>query len=283
MNYQKLYERLIAQAQNRLEYDGYTEAHHIIPKCMGGGDEPENMASLTAREHFVVHWVLTKIYPHNYKLRYAFHLMFFPTSANTRQTGWHLSKSRTYEFHKKQLAIMSSERLTGVPKNEMHKERMRQAAINRWKDPEQLEKQSERMKGNTNGLGVKRQPLTEEIKQKISSAVKQHYKTHAGVNAGKSLSDDTKAKISATKKANPHQYTEEQRKKISARMTGRKQSDHQKKRVTEVNSATWEVITPSGEVLVITNLRQYCLEHKIHQGNLITYGHTKGYKARKIS
>lgn len=282
MNYQNLYTNLITNAQNYPVSNVYTEIHHIIPKCMDGSDEPNNLVTLTARQHFVAHWILTKIYPDNYKLRYAFHLMFFPTSSNTRQTDWKLSKSRTYEFHKTQMAELTGERFRGIEKTDEHKEKIRQAALARWKDPEELAKQSERMKGNTYALGTKRSPHSEETRRLISEKNKIYYQTHKGSNHGKSLSEETRAKISATKKANPHQYTEEQRQKISARLTGRKQSAYQKQRATETRSATWEVITPSGETLIITNLRQYCIEHKISQGNLITYGRAKGYRVRKL-
>ena len=283
MNYQLLYEKLIKHAKQQLPPDEYTESHHIIPKCMDGDDSQDNIVVLTARQHFVAHWILTKVYPTNYKLRYAFHMMFFPTSSGTRNTGWHLSKSRTYEYHKKELALLQSERLRGVLKSDDHKEKLRQAAYARWQDPDEITKQSERMKGNTNGLGAKRSPLTEEVKQKISAANKEYYKSHPGVNLGKTPSEETRKRISETKRNNPYRHSSEIIKRIADKHRGKKQTEHQKKRATEVNSATWEVITPSGEVLVITNLPQYCLEHKLSQGNLTVYGHTKGYRVRKIS
>ena len=37
----------------------YVEKHHIIPRCIGGSDHKENLVSLTAREHFVCHLLLT--------------------------------------------------------------------------------------------------------------------------------------------------------------------------------------------------------------------------------
>lgn len=41
----------------------YKERHHIIPKCMGGSDDEENLVYLYAREHIVAHKILTEIYP----------------------------------------------------------------------------------------------------------------------------------------------------------------------------------------------------------------------------
>ena len=61
MNYQIIYDNLINQAKNRL-VDGYTEKHHILPKSMGGSNQAFNIVKLTAREHFLAHWLLFKIY-----------------------------------------------------------------------------------------------------------------------------------------------------------------------------------------------------------------------------
>lgn len=41
---------------------GYVEKHHIIPKCIGGTDERLNLVFLTAKEHFVCHHLLTKMF-----------------------------------------------------------------------------------------------------------------------------------------------------------------------------------------------------------------------------
>jgi hypothetical protein len=40
----------------------YYETHHIIPKSLGGSDDGDNLVNLTYREHFLVHWILTKIH-----------------------------------------------------------------------------------------------------------------------------------------------------------------------------------------------------------------------------
>ena len=57
--YKKWYDMIIENAQNR-QIKGYKERHHIIPKCLGGSNKKENLVDLTAREHFVCHWLLTK-------------------------------------------------------------------------------------------------------------------------------------------------------------------------------------------------------------------------------
>ena len=78
MNYAKLYNQII---ENRLNnpYDGYTEKHHIVPISLGGSDSKDNLVRLTAREHFICHWILVKMYKGNknsyYKMLKAFNMM----------------------------------------------------------------------------------------------------------------------------------------------------------------------------------------------------------------
>lgn len=74
MNYQKIYSALVTKAKCR-HLDGYKERHHIIPRCMGGADDKNNFVELTAREHFIAHRLLTKIYPNVKGLHYAVNLM----------------------------------------------------------------------------------------------------------------------------------------------------------------------------------------------------------------
>lgn len=74
MNYKQHYDLLIEQQQDRL-VKGYTERHHIIPRCMGGTDDADNIAILTPEEHYVAHQLLVKIYPGNGKLIYAMNMM----------------------------------------------------------------------------------------------------------------------------------------------------------------------------------------------------------------
>lgn len=70
MNYRRHYELLIIKASNRI-YSGYTETHHILPRCLGGTDLQENLVRLTPEEHFVAHQLLVKIYPDSTGLLYS--------------------------------------------------------------------------------------------------------------------------------------------------------------------------------------------------------------------
>jgi len=53
---------------------GYVENHHILPRCMGGSNERDNLVSLTGREHYIAHLLLYKIYKTQETI-YACHMM----------------------------------------------------------------------------------------------------------------------------------------------------------------------------------------------------------------
>ena len=55
----------------------YHERHHIIPKCLGGTNDKENLIDLFAREHFIAHKLLAKENPDNNSLTYAWSCMAF--------------------------------------------------------------------------------------------------------------------------------------------------------------------------------------------------------------
>ena len=55
------YDSIIDQARTE-PFAGYTETHHIIPRSLGGTNDPVNLVNLSARQHFVCHWLLTKIH-----------------------------------------------------------------------------------------------------------------------------------------------------------------------------------------------------------------------------
>jgi len=94
MNYQNVYNLIVKKAKNRV-LEGYTETHHIIPKCLGGEDTEDNLVKLTAKEHFMCHKLLCEIYPEETKLWYALWLM----AIGKQKTKIHPYKigSREYE------------------------------------------------------------------------------------------------------------------------------------------------------------------------------------------
>ena len=169
MNYQRLYNLIIekAKSENRIRSKNrYYEAHHIIPKFIGGTGlvsqwkTHSNIVLLTAREHYVCHWLLTRIYPNSKKAAYAFWMM--TTGGNKYQERYRPS-SRTYK-----------------------EARDHYMNLDRTQSRESRESKSKRMKGNTNMLGKSH---TLETIKKISES-----------NKGKLRSEETKSRISVAKK-----------------------------------------------------------------------------------
>lgn len=98
MNYQKIYDSLIQRSKIRT-LSGYSELHHIIPKCMGGSDDNHNLARLTPEEHYLAHQLLIRIHPLNTKLIYAAAMMI-PNRPTNKMYGWlkrKLAKAKSIE------------------------------------------------------------------------------------------------------------------------------------------------------------------------------------------
>lgn len=72
-------------------HEGYTESHHIIPKCLGGTDDHENLVRLTPEEHYLAHQLLVKMHPGHLGLAYAAMRMTHNNGRNKRSNklyGW---------------------------------------------------------------------------------------------------------------------------------------------------------------------------------------------------
>jgi hypothetical protein len=99
MDYKKIYNNLmetrlsIKNERLQLKKNGeYFEGHHIIPKSKGGtGDSTRpknnpNIVLLTAKEHFLAHWLLWRIY-RDRQSALAFHKMMSITKKTKRITS----------------------------------------------------------------------------------------------------------------------------------------------------------------------------------------------------
>lgn len=61
MNYERIYREFIADRRSKA-VTGYSEVHHIRPRCMGGADEASNLIGLTPEDHFFAHLLLAKAF-----------------------------------------------------------------------------------------------------------------------------------------------------------------------------------------------------------------------------
>jgi len=96
------YYNIINNSKNRL-LNGYKEKHHIIPRCLGGKDTKDNLAILTAREHFIVHMLLCKFTTGiaKQKMYFAFNAMCTYKSPNkTHKVTSRIAQKLRLEFVK---------------------------------------------------------------------------------------------------------------------------------------------------------------------------------------
>jgi len=97
VNYTAIYNNLIQRAISRT-LEGYKERHHIIPRCLGGSDDRENLVELTPEEHYIAHLLLIKIYPKNNALVHAAVMMTVKGKdqiRNNKLYGWVRRKHST--------------------------------------------------------------------------------------------------------------------------------------------------------------------------------------------
>lgn len=110
--YTRWYYHIIERAKTR-SVSGYTERHHIIPKSLGGSNIVKNLVRLTAREHFICHWLLTKMVDnkkHKYQMWNAFSCMLYRKNSDQER---HRVSGRTFENIKIFGSKIKSERFSG--------------------------------------------------------------------------------------------------------------------------------------------------------------------------
>lgn len=140
---------------------GYAETHHIYPRSLFPqlANDPKNLIRLTAREHFIAHWILHKAF--GGKMTMAF--MYMKAGADGRY--WNLN-SKSYETLRVEFgaiwsdaktgkklsaehrAAMSAGR-TGKPLSQDHREAIRLGNQGKVVSPETCQKISEAKRGKT--------------------------------------------------------------------------------------------------------------------------------------
>lgn len=104
--YIERYNRLIKYCKNRtLNDEEYSEIHHIIPRCMSGDNGATNLIRLSAKEHYLAHWMLWKAYG-TPGLVGAFFMMMVKNTQQDRR----IMPSYLYEKLRKEMSKIASER-----------------------------------------------------------------------------------------------------------------------------------------------------------------------------
>lgn len=109
--YTGCYYRIITRAKDRTLLE-YNEQHHIIPKSLGGSNNKENLVKLTAREHFICHWLLTKMVVGNSYHKMVNALWAMCKLKNKCHQRINIT-SRCYEKLKKDRSVVLSEMYKG--------------------------------------------------------------------------------------------------------------------------------------------------------------------------
>ncbi|AEN93825.1 homing endonuclease [Escherichia phage Bp7] len=193
MNYNKIYDDLVNRALERglikenLKY--YTESHHIIPECIGGPDIDSNKVLFTAREHFIAHILLYKIYKLP-KLIYAVHMM-----CNSSEK--HQRNSKMYDWLRKDHKAALSKKMTDAWKAPEFRTKMVAALYQRHKDKPVTEETREKQ-SNSLKRYYKENPISEEAKKKNSEAQKQRFKDRPQTEETKRLRKDSCRKTQGT-------------------------------------------------------------------------------------
>lgn len=186
--YKKTYQSLINRAKIRNwkkdSCDVYLEYHHIIPKCLGGTDEEDNIVSLTFREHLVAHKLLIRMYPNVSGLRLAVHFMITVLKGGKRQKLVYINSngkkrnftSRELEEYRSGVISRNKELKTGTKASEETKKKL-----------SKIRKGKKRRNSTREAISKGRRGIefSEEHKKKLSESGKQ-----------KHLSKESRQKIS---------------------------------------------------------------------------------------
>lgn len=122
--YYNLYHKIVNKYKHLdlKKYNGlYLEKHHIVPRCIGGLDTKDNLVNIPAREHFLLHWMLCRIY----KLPKLYHAFKYMTSINPNQDKRYTSKSFKYARE------LSAKAFIGFKHSEESRLKISKAGMNR--------------------------------------------------------------------------------------------------------------------------------------------------------
>lgn len=261
MDYQKVYTQLISHRKdNPLEKskDLYTELHHILPRCLGGTDDEVNLVRLTAREHFIAHRLLAKMYPSVIDLRFAALKM-------ARKRGSPFMNSRLFELYKAE-----------------HAEFMSRFISQRVVSPATRIKISKFMKGRFVGEknGFFGRTHSQETKDKISLINKgKESPNPKGVPRSEK---DRLAIREGVLRGDKHPMKDpEIARRHSEKMKGKRFTEEHKQKIAQANSSNWELTNPEGETLEHRgSLEKFCIKHNLSVRMLEASKNAGGKKCR---
>ena len=194
-----------AKEKNRNRNNNYYENHHIQPKSLGGSNNKSNLVLLTAREHYLVHFLLYKHYKSinekngMIKMGHAFHRMMHGNIKQDKKFNSH-----QYEIASKINAKCSRDRRIGKKHSEETKKKISESNKGKCSHPiskETRKKLSEATKGKTY------EEIYGEEKAKELRKFRSEHQKKVGGYGPKKHSEETKKKMSKAHKGKKHKLT----------------------------------------------------------------------------
>lgn len=184
--YSRIYYTIIERAKSRPK-NGYTESHHILPKSLGGTNDPKNLVDLTAREHYICHLLLTK-----FTEGVAYQKMSYALHRITNRKENYIKSSRIYEMIRIAHSKMLSKKTKGV------------SMLERCGVPyahEISEYQKEKIRESN-----KNRVWTKEMRQKVAESQKQRFKERPESFKQHDWKPESRKKISESTKSRANKY-----------------------------------------------------------------------------
>ena len=198
------YSAITDRARTR-KIDGYTERHHIIPKSLNGTDDKNNLVDLTAREHFICHWLLTKMHTGEAKAKMIYALNGMKRSNKFAQRYETLITSRVYENLKKEFSVVHSATMKGrepwnkgIPITEEQRKKNSIAATGKKFSKESIARRVAKQTGQKRSQETK-DKIRDALKGKLKGPMSEEGKRIRSEAAkGKAKSEGMGARLSAT-------------------------------------------------------------------------------------
>lgn len=242
----------ILETRGRFECgEEYHERHHIVPKCMGGSNDEENLIDLYAREHFEAHRLLALENPENSKLIYAWWNMAHANKTNGRDYEITAEEYENAKIAFQQIYSGENNPGYGMQLSEETKKKISDALkgdrhpfYGKHRDEETCKKISESLKGKYTGekSSFYGKHHTEESKRKLSESHKGRQVGEDNPFYGKHHTEETRKKLSEANRGENHpmygkHHSDEVKKKISESNKGKQDRENhpQAKKVEQYN------------------------------------------------
>lgn len=262
MNYKRIYfEIILNRVNNPLQEDVYGQKHHVLPKSLYPqyAKTKANIVKLTYREHYICHWLLTKIKPCRQMINAFWRMncckkdLYFNSYAYSKirqnfidlKKGSHLSQDtkekmskslKGRKFTKEHCLKISEANKKRIVSNDT-KQKISAANTGRKHSEQSKEKISKAGKGRV---------VSEETREKISISNKGKNTGKTGYWKGKTIPEEIKRKISEKKKGstawnkglkNCYTLSEETKQKLRDKMKNKRWINNGDKQIyIEVNS-----------------------------------------------